>query len=120
MIPLPVCRHRKEQNDRGWHRCESPRIIGKYVPEDICQYCRCPDHELRPATTLEKIVNVAVAAAGHLLAGSPLAAPEERDRRLAICDGCEHYSAGAGTCKLCGCGTVKATWADQACPLKKW
>ena len=121
MTPLHLCRHRKEQNERGEYRCESPKVIGKYVPEDICQYCRCPDHELNPATWAEKAANLVAAVYDHIAAGLPRASQEEHDRRLATCKTCEHYDPNTcGLCKLCGCGGMKLWLGEQVCPLKKW
>lgn len=54
----------------------------------------------------------AVRVAGGLPA---LAAPAERDRRLAICRRCDAWT---GTiCRVCGCvGRWKAALAGEACP----
>lgn len=44
---------------------------------------------------------------------------ERSEARLVVCRACPEFNAGA--CKLCGCNmALKATWADQECPLKKW
>lgn len=70
---------------------------------------------------LEKIVNFAVAVVQHVAAGSPTAAPEQTAERLAICQECEHHDPDRDRCSVCGCGlSLKASWADQSCPLEKW
>lgn len=74
---------------------------------------------------LEKVKNFAVAAAGHVAAGMPMASDEEIVRRHDICLQCEHLVNGA--CSQCGCpisrirGYVsKLSWADSECPVGKW
>lgn len=45
---------------------------------------------------------------------------EEKQRRLEICQGCEHLRDN-GTCGKCGCLlSVKAAWSSEKCPLEKW
>ena len=74
---------------------------------------------------LEKVKNLATAAAGHVAAGLPMCSDEEIIRRHDICLGCEFFKDDA--CTLCGCplsrtfGYVsKLSWADQECPAGKW
>mgnify|MGYP003149326305 CR=1 FL=1 len=44
---------------------------------------------------------------------------EEKERRLAICDTCEHKRRSR--CNLCGCFiTYKAGLTNSECPLGKW
>lgn len=41
------------------------------------------------------------------------------DKRMEICNACEHNVMGV--CKKCGCILrVKTQWARTSCPLKKW
>jgi hypothetical protein len=45
----------------------------------------------------------------------------EKDKRLAICKGCEHYHTPQDRCKLCGCKVaVKAHLKLESCPVGKW
>jgi hypothetical protein len=45
--------------------------------------------------------------------------PEELERRLAICHGCEFFTGT--TCKKCGCiARFKAKLATEHCPIEKW
>jgi hypothetical protein len=74
---------------------------------------------------LEKVRNFAIAAAGHVAAGMPMASDEEIIRRHDICLGCEHLVDNA--CTQCGCPVVrlrgyvsKLSWADSECPVGKW
>lgn len=74
---------------------------------------------------LEKVANFAVAAAGHIAAGVPMASDDEIARRYAICAQCEFLVNDS--CAKCGCGVSrirgyvsKLSWADQECPVGKW
>jgi hypothetical protein len=73
---------------------------------------------------IRKAINFAAAATAHVAAGLPEASAELVERRLAICHDCENYRPSDGTCGgMAGCGcyvAVKATWAEQACPVEKW
>jgi len=43
----------------------------------------------------------------------------ERDRRLKVCHGCEHFDAPR--CTLCGCFmNFKTTLLSSECPIGKW
>ena len=79
----------------------------------------------RPPSLLERASNFAKAAAAHVAAGAPQASDAERERRFAICQGCEHFDGKA--CMKCGCPVVrekrfasKLSWADAKCPVGKW
>lgn len=51
--------------------------------------------------------------------GMPITAPVDVNKRLEICNACEHYDNG--TCKLCGCGmSIKARMETAHCPINKW
>ena len=65
-------------------------------------------------------VNLATAVAAHVATGAKAATNAERERRLAICRGCE-LLRDDGRCAACGCATaVKAAWDEQRCPLGRW
>lgn len=79
----------------------------------------------RSPSVIAKARNFAAAAAQHVAAGMPQCSDEERERRFAICQQCEHYDGSA--CSKCGCPIVrqkayisKLSWADQECPVGKW
>jgi len=61
-----------------------------------------------------------------LVKGAPLAPPDIRDRRLAICQQCPHWDPaavlGTGRCKHPGCGCTKAKhlYATSRCPMGQW
>jgi hypothetical protein len=48
-----------------------------------------------------------------------LVSAEEKERRLAICNACEHLKNGS--CELCGCvASWKTKLATESCPVAKW
>ena len=81
-----------------------------------------PGQQARPPGAIQKARSFVQAATQHVLHGLPTVSDEERDRRLAICNGCEFYTQ-KGTCQKCGCAMKrKASWALSKCPLTppKW
>ena len=76
-------------------------------------------------TLTQKAANFAASAAKHVAAGMPQCSDEERERRFAICQGCEFYDGKS--CTKCGCPAVrerkflsKLSWANERCPVGKW
>jgi hypothetical protein len=68
---------------------------------------------------VRKAINLGQAVAEHVAAGRPLVDDETAAGRLAICHRCPQLDGD--TCRLCGCRmSVKATWAEQRCPIGKW
>jgi ADP-heptose:LPS heptosyltransferase len=66
-------------------------------------------------------VGFAVQAAKVAANGFEVASKEEQARRLAICQGCEHFRHSDGRCSKCGCGiSGKAEWQAAECPIGKW
>jgi hypothetical protein len=64
----------------------------------------------------------AAAAVGRFVAaGLPVADQTELERRLAICQGCEHFFAPHQRCVKCGCnGKWKAKLYSDHCPIGRW
>jgi hypothetical protein len=65
--------------------------------------------------------NLAGTVARFVASGGELATPEERARRLAICEGCEFFKGRR--CVKCGCRLrAKVAMASEHCPLDppKW
>ena len=63
--------------------------------------------------------NALKSAIGFVKSGAKLASPEERSRRIRICEGCSHYINKK--CKLCGCyASFKAKIDGESCPVNKW
>ena len=89
-------------------------------------YHVCETSKPRPHPGLaQKAANFATSAAKHLAAGMPQCSDEERERRFAICQGCEFYDGSA--CSKCGCPVArerkwlsKLSWAGESCPVGKW
>lgn len=82
-----------------------------------------PSSELHTPGILEKIANFGKAVVQHVVAGAPKVTEEQLRDRLAICQDCEYHEPDRDRCRRCGCGlSLKASWADQACPLDppKW
>lgn len=77
----------------------------------------------RELTIFEKAANLAVAVTKHIAAGMPVLPQEKVKIRLDICDTCPEVNKNSPnwTCTKCGCNLkIKASWASQECPIKKW
>ena len=77
----------------------------------------------RELTIFEKAANLAVAVTKHVAAGMPMVSKEVLEARLAICNTCPEVNKNSPnwTCTKCGCNLkIKASWASQDCPIKKW
>jgi hypothetical protein len=67
-----------------------------------------------------RAANFAGAVVAHVAAGCPSAPPELAEARLAVCHGCDKI-VSPDECGVCGCiVSIKAGWAEQACPLSRW
>lgn len=61
-----------------------------------------------------------------LLKGAPVAPPDVRAARLAICQVCPHWDpaafANTGRCQhpACGCSKAKHLYATSRCPMGQW
>lgn len=64
----------------------------------------------------------AVAAEAWAMAqGREPVPPEEKARRLMICEGCEFFRPAERRCAKCGCKMdIKAGWRASRCPAGKW
>ena len=52
---------------------------------------------------------------------SIFASSEEQEKRISICDTCEHNDKESNRCRECGCYLkTKVTIAAAWCPIKKW
>lgn len=68
-----------------------------------------------------KAIGIAMALVTHTAGGMQKASPEEQARRLSLCESCAHKVKGKNKCRICGCGlALKASWAEQRCPIGKW
>lgn len=104
------CGHCPLGGDPGRCPGESSRIVCEAADP------RSPKHQ---PTLIDQLRSFMKAVVQHVAAGVPQATVEETAARLAICRACNHYDDGR--CRKCGCGLeVKASWAEQACPIGKW
>ena len=76
---------------------------------------------------LRKAVNFTKAAVQHVATGCHSAMPEEKARRLSICELCVgpggFFDPVSRVCThpTCGCRmVVKAHWLESKCPIGKW
>lgn len=74
-----------------------------------------------PPGWLEKAGNFIAAVGAHVATGMHTVDEETLRARLAICEGCDRYEPANDVCRICGCRmSVKASWAEQECPIGKW
>jgi len=65
--------------------------------------------------------NLAKAITKHVAGGLKRVAVEQYKERLEVCNTCEYRSKARCTHLDCGCFlSIKAWWASETCPLKKW
>lgn len=81
------------------------------TPSDPASY----PHLLTQAGTVVK------AAMGFALDGFHRVDEQEHDRRLSICQACEHFDAEQNRCRRCGCYLAVKPWLQrESCPDGKW
>ena len=114
---------RTGDGDDGQHRykcthCGHERQ-SKYPANMLHRRCA----ESKP--TLRHVTKFAVAAALHVMRGSPKRTAEEIDRLYEICKTCDKFRND--NCRLCGCCVTrnkvyrnKLAWADQHCEEGRW
>lgn len=74
----------------------------------------------KPPSLRTQVASAGRAIVEHVRAGVPTTPPEELQHRRATCQNCDLFSE-SGRCKVCGCFMqIKATWAEQKCPIGKW
>jgi hypothetical protein len=104
----------------GWH-CHG-RVYELYTTrEDYRQRIdgECAAKSKSPSL-FTKGVNFVWAALKHAASGFQRASDEVYKQRISICEACERLNAER-ECELCGCAVdIKASWASQECPLRKW
>ena len=75
-------------------------------------------------TGAKKVTNFVNSAAKYIQSGMVNVSDPIKQERLNICRGCEKYNdenKSNPTCNECGCPLeTKASWASEACPIKKW
>jgi len=76
----------------------------------------------------EHAIKYAAALLRWIAAGRPTRTAGEVAEIVVICEQCQHYEAGSGRCKVCGCkvhtpGMIvlsKAALGTERCPKDKW
>jgi hypothetical protein len=101
----------------------SPPISSITITEQMPSQPNVVTESFPPVTTqFGNAMGALSRAAGQLLSGGPvLVSPEELDRRLAICRGCDQFKDAR--CLMCGCVVaLKAKLESETgqCPLGKW
>lgn len=72
-------------------------------------------------SVVEQVSGFVTAAVKHVKSGAVNVAPEEQERRLNICNGCEFINADKNRCTACGCFLMtKTKWATSKCPKGYW
>ena len=72
-------------------------------------------------TQIRSFVGAVAAECGAAAAGEPAVEPEEKARRIEICEGCDCFIAADRRCSKCGCWVeTKAGYRTQKCPEDKW
>lgn len=75
---------------------------------------------LRTPSIADQAISAGRAVVAHVRSGMHTTEPEELEKRRSICQSCD-LLFGSGRCKVCGCFMqIKATWAEQKCPIGKW
>lgn len=69
----------------------------------------------------EQAKSVTKATVTHIMSGMEEVTPEERQRRMDICGGCEYLLKEENRCGKCLCFLgAKQRWASQSCPMGYW
>lgn len=87
-------------------------LAGRPIPDP-------PSADFPPLAT--QAASLAAAAVRAVASGGKQVTPDERERRLSICRGCEHFDAEATRCRACGCYlNLKSRLDAWHCPIEKW
>ena len=81
------------------------------------------DEAVAEPNTAEKAGHFVAAVVRHVADGARRVPPQEFERRLAVCRGCEYCRVDRMICRHenCGCRLrVKAAWRSESCPLGAW
>lgn len=72
-------------------------------------------------TQIRAFVGAVATECGAAASGEPAVEPEERARRIAICEGCDYFVRADRRCSRCGCWVdAKAGFRTQQCPEARW
>ena len=57
----------------------------------------------------------------YAMSGFPNVGEEIYEKRMLICNGCEHLNRAHSSCMVCGCKVeYKGRMETESCPKKKW
>jgi len=118
----------------GWYRC--PRFGFRRQTHELLILCACPDGKVltneevaaataKPTQQLPSVAtmawNLTKSLAAFVADGCKTVDADEYQRRLTICDSCEHRLKDKDRCVKCGCYlSMKAKGRAFECPEKKW
>lgn len=95
----------------------------KPTSEKSTKKAATPGSPAKPPGLFNQIKSFGKALVGHAASGFKKVSEEEYNRRISICESCEHYIKEEERCDVCRCKmTVKCNWSSSSCPLKppKW
>lgn len=100
-------RYRRHMTGRAHANCRTrPEFRAKWAAEREGR---------KPPGVLRMAVRFGGALTRWIAAGRPVVDGAALDRRRSLCAACDHVRPDGG-CRLCGCSSVKLTWATEACP----
>lgn len=125
MITGPRHKFESRCRERGYTLDDVQQCIVSHDGDEITVDETHPAYPRARPGIATRAVNFATSAAKHIAAGMPQCSDAERERRFAICQGCEFYDGSA--CSKCGCPVArerkwlsKLSWAGESCPVGKW
>jgi hypothetical protein len=101
-------------------------LYGGRPSAGVCKLCvsRGEHKTLKPPSLPQMANSLFKAAVEETIAiaeGHEALKEAERNRRLALCKGCDRYVIESGRCVECGCFMgVKTKLRTASCPLGKW
>ena len=112
---------------KPWHAIDVNEPLAEREPSDINSFELFHKEESFPdfPSYKDMLSNLGGSVVRNLkgaLRGEQLTLSKtERDKRLDICKGCEHYHVSKDRCGLCGCKmAVKTHMKLESCPAGKW
>ena len=120
-----TCQHQSPRDEVGFY-CAAGRYGGK--PHAIaCQKCMSEGrHTLQRETpsALKMAKGLVSSIKDEVIARAtqqPALDPQEIERRLTLCRGCEHFIKASSRCSKCGCFMAfKSRLRSAHCPIGKW
>lgn len=103
------------------HKCKNCgfEITIEQSPDKIFRSCIKIEQNTSFPSAYQQIKNAISSTVQHVQDGLAHVNDEEKNRRMDICQKCEHYDGSR--CKLCGCFcNTKTAWRSERCPINKW